>query len=31
MTAADRQKFLPFALRVVGLIFTFGLYPLTVL
>src|SRR5512142_1946064 len=31
MTAADRQKFLPLALRVVGLIFTFGFYPLTVL
>ena len=31
MTAADRSKFLPLALRVVGLIFTFGFYPLTVL
>lgn len=31
MTAADRHKFLPLALRVVGLIFTFGIYPLTVL
>jgi Family of unknown function (DUF6632) len=31
MTAADRHKFLPLALRVVGLIFTFGIYPLSVL
>ena len=31
MTAADRSKFLPLALRVVGLIFTFGIYPLSVL
>ncbi len=31
MTAADRHKFLPLALRVVGLIFIFGIYPLTVL
>jgi hypothetical protein len=28
MTAADRHKFLPLALRVVGLIFIFGIYPL---
>ena len=31
MTAADRHKFLPLALRVVGLIFIFGIYPLSVL
>jgi len=31
MTAADREKFLPLALRVVGVIFMFGIYPLTVL
>ncbi len=31
MTAADRDKFLPLALRVVGVIFMFGIYPLTVL
>ena len=30
MTAPDRDKFLPLALRVVGLIFTFGIYPLSV-
>ena len=29
MIAADRSKLLPLALRVVGLIFTFGFYPLT--
>jgi hypothetical protein len=29
MTAADHHKFLPLALRVVGLIFIFGIYPLT--
>ena len=31
MTAADRHEFLPLALRVVGLLFTFEIYPLTVL
>lgn len=31
MTATDRHKFLPLALRVVGLIFIFGIYPLSVL
>ena len=31
MTAPDRDKFLPLALRVVGVIFMFGIYPLTVL
>ena len=31
MTAADHSKFLPLALRVVGLIFIFGIYPLSVL
>jgi hypothetical protein len=31
MTEADRHKLLPLALRVVGLIFLFGIYPLTVL
>ena len=30
MTAADRDKFLPLALRVVGVIFMFGIYPLSV-
>src|ERR1700722_6836348 len=30
MSAPDRHKFLPLALRVVGLIFTFGIYPLSV-
>jgi hypothetical protein len=30
MTEADRSKFVPLALRVVGVIFMFGIYPLTV-
>ena len=30
MSAPDRHKFLPLVLRVVGLIFTFGIYPLSV-
>ena len=30
MTAADRDKFLPLALRVVGVIFMFGVYPLSI-
>ena len=30
MTAGDREKFLPLALRVVGVIFMFGIYPLSV-
>jgi hypothetical protein len=31
MTAADREKFLPLALRVVGVVAVFGIYPLSVL
>jgi hypothetical protein len=31
MTASDRDKFLKLALRVVGLIFIFGIFPLSVL
>ena len=31
MTEPDRNKFLPLALRVVGVIFMFGIYPLSVL
>jgi hypothetical protein len=30
MTVADRSKFMPLALRVVGVIFMFGIYPLSV-
>ena len=30
MTATDRHKLLPLALRVVGVIFIFGIYPLSV-
>jgi hypothetical protein len=31
MTAADRDKFLPLALRIVGVVFMFGIYPLCTL
>jgi FtsH-binding integral membrane protein len=31
MTSADRDRYLPLALRAVGLISVFGIYPLTVL
>ena len=31
MTASDRNRFLPLALRLVGLIFIFGIYPLSIL
>lgn len=30
MTRADRDKFLPLALRVVGVVFMFGIYPLAI-